>query len=68
MELVKGGHAGLTYEKLKALSGCENLTEHQAGEIITGIKLLVEIIITYQQEQEQACKIIELDTHYKEAA
>lgn len=68
MELVKGGQAGLTYEKLKALTGRKNLTEQQAGEIITALKFLVDIVMAYQQEQEQECKIIELDTLYKEAA
>lgn len=70
MELVKRGQAALTYEKLKALSGLKNLTEQQAGEIITALKLLVEIVIAYQHEKEQEnkCKIIELDTIYKEAA
>jgi signal-transduction protein with cAMP-binding, CBS, and nucleotidyltransferase domain len=68
MELVKEGEAGLTNEKLKALTGKENLTEQQASEIISALKLLVEIIMTYQQEQENKCKVVELNTIYKEAA
>jgi hemerythrin superfamily protein len=68
MKLVKEGEAGLTNEKLKALTGRQNLTEQQAGEIISALKLLVEIIMTYQQEQESKCKMIDLNTIYKEAA
>lgn len=68
MELVKGGQAGLTYEKLKILSGRQNLTEQQANEIISALKLLVEIIMAYQLEEGGKCKIIELNTTYKEAA
>lgn len=43
----------LTIDKLKELTGWNDLTDEQAQEIIFSIKSLVSIIMGFQSEQDQ---------------
>ena len=46
---------GLTIEKLKELTG-NNYSDEEALEIIFSINALVDIIMDYQEEQEERAK------------
>lgn len=59
---------GLNFEKLIALTGKKDLTTEQAEETINSLKILVEIILDFQQEQEILNKSKNLNHLLKHAA
>lgn len=57
----------LTIDKLKELTGWNDLTDEQAQEIIFSIKSLVSIIMGYQTERDQK-ENNETESNLKQAA
>jgi len=53
IETLNPKKESLTIDKLKELTGWNELTDEQAQEIIFSIKSLVSIIIGYQTERDQ---------------
>lgn len=53
IETLNPKKESLTIDKLKELTGWNDLTDEQAQEIIFSIKSLVSIIMGYQTERDQ---------------
>lgn len=53
IEMLNPKKESLTIDKLKELTGWNDLTDEQSQEIIFSIKSLVSIIIGYQTERDQ---------------
>lgn len=45
-------HTGLNYQKLKSLTGLNDISEQEAEELIYSIKTLVEILLNLELDEE----------------